>query len=330
MRGGSARALTLVLLSSLAFGTSGPFAKALLDAGWSPGAAVLVRVGGAAIVLGLVTAVLWRQHLRQVLTARRTVLVYGIVAVAGVQICFFTAVRTLSVGVALLLEYLAPVLVVGWLWWRTGRRPATRTLAGGALALVGTVGVLDVLGGAQVDLAGVLWALGAAVCLAVYFLVLGRDDDDAAALPPAVLASAGMVVGAVAVAAAGLLGVLPVTFGASTTVLAGQATAAWLPVAALVLLSTVLAYLAGAAGLARVGATTGSLVGLSEVLFAVLAAWLLIGEWPTPIQFAGAALVIAGVVLTQTGTPREHPSTPLPLAAQVAPDVAISPGAAGR
>jgi drug/metabolite transporter (DMT)-like permease len=308
MRGGG-RGLALVLLSSLAFGSSGPFAKALLDAGWSPGAAVLVRVGGAAVVLSVATALLWREQLRQVLAARRTVLVYGVVAVAGVQICFFTAVRTLSVGVALLLEYLAPVLVVAWLWWRTGRRPANRTLAGGGLALVGTIGVLDVFGGVRIDVGGVLWALGAAVCLAVYFLVLGRDDEQADAVGPAVLASAGMVVGAVTVGVAGLLGVLPVTFGSGTTVLAGEPTPAWVPVAALVLFSTVLAYLAGAAGLARLGATTGSLVALSEVLFAVLAAWLLIGQLPTPVQFAGAALVIAGVVLTQTRPAPQQPGS---------------------
>ncbi len=291
------RGTGLVLLSSLAFGSSGPFAKALLDAGWSPGAAVLVRIGGAAVVLAVLTAVLWRDRLRPVLQARRTVVVYGVVAVAGVQVCFFTAVQTLSVGVALLLEYLGPVLVVGWVWWRTGRRPATPVLAGGVLALVGTVGVLDVTGEVRVDPLGVLWALAAAVCLAVYFVVLGEDRE--ARLDPSVLAAAGIAVGAVVVAAAGLVGALPVVVGDATTVLAGRVTSAWVPVLGLVLLSTVTAYLAGAAGLARTGASAGSLLGLSEVLFAVLAAAVLLDEQPTGVQLAGAALVVTGVVLTR-------------------------------
>lgn len=309
---GRARGLVLLLVSSMAFGSSGPFAKALLDAGWTPGAAVLLRISGAATVLGLLTLLLWRSRVRQVLRARKTVLIYGVVAVAGVQVCFFTAVRTLSVSVALLLEYLAPVLVVGWLWLRTGRRPTARTLTGGALALGGTVGVLDVLGGVQVDPVGVLWALAAAVCLACYFVVLGRDDDGQDRLNPAVLASAGMVVGAVVVGVAGLVGLLPVTFGAGTTMLAGQPTPAWVPVLALVLVSTVLGYLTGAAGLARLGATTGSIIGLAEVLFAVLAAWLLIGQWPTPVQLIGGAVVIAGVVLAQTGGGRDRTSRGAP------------------
>lgn len=303
-----ASGLVLLLLSSLAFGSSGPFAKALLDAGWSPGAAVLVRITGAAVVLCMLTVLLWRPRLRRVLRSRGTVLLYGTVAVAGVQVCFFTAVRTLSVSVALLLEYLAPVLVVGWLWLRTGRRPSPRTLAGGALALLGTVAVLDVLGGVDVDPVGVAWALAAAVCLACYFLVLGSESGVEDRPDPAVLATAGMVVGAAVVAGAGLLGVLPITVGAGTTELAGQSTPAWLPVAALVLGSTVLAYLAGAAGLARLGATSGSVVGLSEVLFAVLAAWALLGQWPTPAQLAGGALVVAGVVLAQTGGAAAAPS----------------------
>ncbi|CAN5234082.1 hypothetical protein BH20ACT5_BH20ACT5_17470 [soil metagenome] len=167
--GGSGRGLALVLVSSAAFGSSGPFAKSLLDAGWSPGAAVLVRSTGGAVLLGVVALLLWRRRLSRLLSARRTVVVYGVFAVAGVQVCYFTAVQTLSVGVALLVEYLAPVLVVGWLWLRTGRRPSARTLAGGARALVGIVGVLDVVGGVRVDPVGVLWALAAATSLSRSF-----------------------------------------------------------------------------------------------------------------------------------------------------------------
>lgn len=294
MRGG----IGLVLLSALAFGVSGPFAKALIDAGWTPGAAVTVRIVGAAVVLAVVVAVRWRAELVHALRSPGVLLGYGVFAVAGVQVCFFMAIETLSVGVALLLEYLGLVLVVGWVWLRSGRRPATRTLVGTVLALVGTVGVLDVLGGARVDLGGVLWALAAAVCLATYFVMLGGQAD--ARVHPPVLSSLGMVVGAVVVLGAGWLGVLDVDFGGGEVLLAGGSTGAWVPLAMLVGVSTVLAYLAGAAGIPRVGATTGSLLGLSEVLFAVLASWALLGELPTTVQLAGAVLVVAGVVLARS------------------------------
>lgn len=306
--------VALALGSSLAFGTSGPFGRALLDAGWSPGAAVLVRVSGAALVLASAVAVLRRSELRAVLQAPRTLLVYGVLAVAGVQVCFFTAVQTLSVSVALLLEYLAPVLVVGFVWWRTGRRPGPTTLAGGALALSGTVLVLDVTGNVRVDPVGVLWALAAAVCLACYFLVLGRGGADR--LDPVALAAAGLVVGAVVVAVAGLLGALPVRFGSATTELVGRSVPAWLPVLVLVLVSTVLAYAAGAAGLARLGATAGSVLGLAEVVFAVLASWLLLDQVPAPVQVVGAAVVVGGVLLAQVTSTEPDEPAPAPLVAR--------------
>ena len=68
------------------------------------------------------------------------------------------------------------MLVVVWLWARHGQRPRRWTVVGIALAIVGLVLVLDVLGGIRVDVAGVLWALGAAAGLAAFFVLSGRDD----------------------------------------------------------------------------------------------------------------------------------------------------------
>jgi drug/metabolite transporter (DMT)-like permease len=76
------------------------------------------------------------------------IVVYGVVAMAGVQLAFFNAVRTLDVGVALLLEYLAPVLLLGWTSVRMRQRPPTATLVGAGLTLVGLAFVLDLTGGA--------------------------------------------------------------------------------------------------------------------------------------------------------------------------------------
>ena len=67
-----------------------------------------------------------------------------LVPIAGAQLCYYNAVAHLSVGVALLLEYTAPILVVGWLWATTRRRPTNLTLAGVALAVAGIMLVLNV------------------------------------------------------------------------------------------------------------------------------------------------------------------------------------------
>ena len=286
--------LGVALLSAAAFALSGPFAKALLEAGWSPGAAVLVRVAGGAVLLLPAVVLAWRRR-PPTGRDRMTVLLYGMAAVAGAQVCFFSAVQTLSVGVGLLLEYLAPVLLVGLHWVRRTHVPGRATITGAVLSMVGLVLVLDP-GGAAIDPVGVLWGLGAAVCLAVYFEVSARVDDD---LPPALLAGGGLAVGAVAIGVLGLAGVLPLRTTTATVQVLGTDTSWLVPALVLVLVSSALAYLTGIVAAARLGARVASFVGLSEVLFAVLFAWLLLDELPGPLQLLGGVAVVAGVALVR-------------------------------
>ena len=103
-------------------------------------------------------------------------------AVAGCQVCFFNAIQYLPIGVALLLEYLGIVLVVGWMWLRHGHRPRPLTLVGSVVALLGLAFVLDVLGGGRLHPIGVLWGLGSALGLATFFILSAKVTDDD--LPP--------------------------------------------------------------------------------------------------------------------------------------------------
>src|SRR5260370_42640391 len=137
--------------SVLTFATSGPFAKALMEAGWTPIAAVTARMVAGALVIALFATVVRPGWVREAIAHGRTVVFYGLIPIAGAQLCYYNAVANLSVGVALLLEYLAPVLVVGWVWAMTRRRPATLTLLGAALALAGTIVVLDVVSGPPIN-----------------------------------------------------------------------------------------------------------------------------------------------------------------------------------
>src|SRR5687768_5224527 len=108
--------LVLGLLSSMAFGLSGSLARSLLETGWTPAAVVTLRMGGVFAVLLLPCLMIVR---RLGLPPRRTagrVVAYGLVAVAAAQLCYFSAVQYLSVAAALLLEYTAPVLLIGWHW----------------------------------------------------------------------------------------------------------------------------------------------------------------------------------------------------------------------
>lgn len=288
--------LVLATVSAAAFGSSGPMGKALLESGWSAGGAVLLRLGGAAVVLGVLALVVHRGRLRIPARSLPRLVLYGVVAMAGVQLSFFNAVRTLDVGVALLLEYLAPVLLLIWTSLRRWQLPARTTLAGATATLTGLVLVLDLTGTTTVDAAGVGWGLAAAVCLASYFALSARQDDG---LPPLVMAAGGTLVGAVTIALAGVLGVVPLAAATAPVTLLGAPTSWLVPALWLVAVATSAAYLTGIAGVQRLGPRAASFVSLSEVLFAVMAAWLLLAELPAPIQLVGGAAILAGIVVIQ-------------------------------
>lgn len=187
--------LVFALSSAFAFGLSGPLGKSLMEAGWSPTAAVTARLAGGALAMAVFATVMNRNWVREALAHWKTVVAYGVVPIAGAQLCYYNAVSHLSVGVALLIEYTAPVLVVGWLWATTRRRPTNLTLAGVVLAVAGIMLVLDVFSDAHVNLVGVGWALVAAVCAACYFMMsdeVSTDPTEEGALNPITLRRRGL------------------------------------------------------------------------------------------------------------------------------------------
>jgi drug/metabolite transporter (DMT)-like permease len=286
------RGVALGVSSAAAFGTSGPFAKSLLESGWSPGAAVTARISIAAVVLGLPAALTLRGRWHLLRANATMIVLYGLLAIAGCQLFYFNAVETLSVGVALLLEYLGLILVVGWLWVRHGHRPQRWTIVGAALSAVGLVLVLDVLGGAHVDVGGVLWSLGAATGVAAYYVLSARDTGG---LPPLAMAAGGMVVGTVVLWVAGGVGIMPLRFASGDVQMGGRDLPWLLPVLGLSLLAAAFAYAIGIAATRRLGPKVAAFLGLTEVLFGVLFSWLVLDELPLPVQLVGGVLILAGV-----------------------------------
>src|SRR3954447_14827512 len=215
--------LWFAVLSAASFGLSGSLASGLMDVGWSAGGAVLARVGLAALVL---TGPAWvaldgRWHLLR--QHARVVAAYGLFAVAGAQFAYFSAVRHMDVGVALLIEYTAPVAVVGWMWVRHGHRPGRLTVLGAALAAVGLLLVLDLLSGADLSAIGVAWALAAMVGAAVYFVLSAGESD----LHPLVLADAGLWLATVVLLLAGAVGAIPVEMSTATVRFEAAAVPFW-------------------------------------------------------------------------------------------------------
>ena len=298
----------LALFSAATFGTSGTFARSLIDSGWSPAAAVAIRISIAAVLLAIPAIVTLRGRWNVLWRNIRMVTIYGLVAIAGCQVFFFNAVQHLSVGVALLLEYMGIILIVGWLWIRNGQRPRRLTIAGSVAAVLGLVLVLNLVGDTHIDLVGVLWGLAAAVGLAVFFVLSAKSDPE---LPPLAMASGGMTIGAVTLLILGVVGALSMSANTDDVDFAGHQVSWLVPVVGLSLVAAAIAYVAGIAATRILGSKLASFVGLTEVLFAVLFAWLLLGEVPTAMQLLGGVLILAGVALVRIDEFRSGTADPV-------------------
>jgi drug/metabolite transporter (DMT)-like permease len=290
--------LAFAVASAASFGLSGSLARGLLDAGWSAGAVVLVRLAVGALVVFPLAARALRGRWGALRTNAWFLLAFGAFPVAGAQFAYFSAVQRMDVGPALLIEYTAPAAVVVWLWARHGERPGPLTVAGAGIAALGLVLVLDLLSGADLAAAGVLWALIAMVCAASYFVLAARPRPG---LPPVALAGTGLTSGAVVLALFGAVGVLPMHATTASPQYADNAVAWWLPLVALGVVTAGLAYCTGIAASRRLGSRLSSFVALLEVVAGVTFAWLLLDQLPNAAQLAGGALILAGVVVVKLG-----------------------------
>src|SRR3954463_1791511 len=205
--------LVFAIASATAFGLSGSLARGLLDAGWSAGAIVLVRLSLGALVVAPLTVRALRGRWGALREHAGFIVLFGALPVAAAQFGYFSAVQRMDVGPALLIEYPAPAAVVVWLWLRHGERPRTLTVAGAGLAAVGLVLVLDLVSGADLAPLGVFWALCAMIGAASYFVLAAKERPG---LPPVALAGAGLTAGALVLAVLGIVGLLPMTATAAS------------------------------------------------------------------------------------------------------------------
>jgi drug/metabolite transporter (DMT)-like permease len=304
-RPGPGAGIGLGLLSAMCFGTSGTFGASLEGAGWSPAGAVLARVCVAALALTGPALLALRGRWALLRASARQVVVYGLVGVAACQLCYFNAIARMDVGISILLEYLGIVLVVGWLWARHGQRPRLLTVLGGVAALGGLALMLNLSGSGGVSLTGVLFALAAAVAMAVYFFQSAHTSagDAGGTLPPVVLTWGGMLTGAAFSALLGVTRAMPLRFAATSVTLLNTRVNWLLPVLGLGVVAAAVAYVAGIGSARRLGAKLGSFVAMAEVLFAAGFAWVLLHQVPTGTQFLGGLLILAGVVAVRLDEP---------------------------
>lgn len=292
--------LGLALVSAVAFGGSGVAAKPLIEAGLDPLHVVWLRVTGAALVM-LPLAVRHRALLR-----RRPALLagFGLLGVAGVQAFYFASISRMPVGVALLVEYLAPALVLGWVRF-VQRRPVTRAAAlGVVLAVGGLACVVEVWSGLSVDPVGLLLALGAACCQVGYFVLSDQGSESGADAPdPLGVIAYGLLVGAAVLTVIARPWTMDWSVVGGTADMNGTSIAAPLLLSWIVLVATVVAYVTGVHSVRRLSPQVATVVACLEAVVATVLAWVLLGEHLSAPQIAGGAIVLLGAFIAQSSTP---------------------------
>ncbi|MFJ2788708.1 EamA family transporter [Streptomyces sp. NPDC093249] len=304
---GRSAGLGLALASAFAFGGSGVAAKPLITAGLDPLHVVWLRVAGAALVM---LPVAWRH--RDLLRRKPALLMgFGLLAVAGVQAFYFASISRIPVGVALLIEYLAPALVLGWVRF-VQRRPVTRAAAFGVVLAVGGLAcVVQVWSGLSFDVVGLLLALAAACCQVGYFVLSDQGSGEAEQADPLGVIAYGLLIGAL------VLTVIARPWGMDRALLGGRvdmggdAVPAWLLLGWIVLIATVLAYVTGVISVRRLSPQVAGVVACLEAVIATVLAWVLLGEHLDAPQIIGGAVVLVGAFIAQSSTPKAPPAEPV-------------------
>jgi drug/metabolite transporter (DMT)-like permease len=295
------KGLAFVVAASVLFAINGTVSKAALLAGLTSLQMTQIRVTGTFVILLVVVALVRPRALRIARHEWVVLLLYGVIGIIMVQAFYFIAIRRLPVGIALLIEYTAPLFVA--LWARFGqKRPVPRRFWGAlALALFGLTLVAQVwTGDGNLNRLGVLAGFGAAVSLAVYFVVgersIGPGGRDVLSFT-----MYGFGVAAVAMALIQPWWNFPFALlGETSTVIADVPDVpVWLLVAWVVVLGTTVPYLFTLASLGHLTAAASSVASMLEPVLAGFFAWILLGEALGTWQLVGAAIVLTGVIVAE-------------------------------
>jgi drug/metabolite transporter (DMT)-like permease len=206
-----------------------------------------------------------------------------------IQLIYYQAIQRIPVGVALVIEYTAPLLILGY-WRLRGRHVGLPLWGAGVLTLVGSYFVVGAYDAQlrQVNAVGAILATVDAVILAAYFLLAERLVHRYSSWA---LLCAGFAFASLAWCVVRPPWLLP---------LADLGGELGLDVLGVVIIATVVPYLFSVGAVRLIPAARVGLASTSEPVIAAITAWLLIGESLQPLQVAGGVIVVAGILVAQS------------------------------
>jgi drug/metabolite transporter (DMT)-like permease len=291
----------IALLTSVSlFAANGSVSKALLLSGIDAAKLSQIRVTGAFAILFLLALIFVRPQLKLKVNEIPKFIGYGIVGVALVQYLYFVAIGRLDIGVALVIEYTAPVLVA--LWARFGEKEPVKQRVWFALAITiaGLSLVTNIWGGFTLDSIGFIAAALAAISLAVYFITGEKLVAKRSPLAVVTLAFGASVI---------FWAILEPWWNFDTKILQGQTSLftdststlpTWSLMAWMIIMGTIAPFFLSFVALRHLKARTVAIVGTLEPVTASAIAFILLNESLLAIQLLGGAAVLIGVVLAET------------------------------
>jgi len=304
----------LVVLGASLFIVNAGVSRVALRAGVDPLTLTTIRVTGTFVVLVLVAALVRRSALRPPSGRLALLLVaHGLIGVAALQWTYFVAIDRLPVGMALLLEYQAPILVA--LWARLVQKESVRSRmwVGLALATVGLAAVTGIGKGVVFDPVGILAGFGAALCLAAYFLI---GEHGVGTLDPLRVIVWSFLVASVALNAVSPATGFPLHLLTEKVSLLGSlgehVAPVWILLVWIVVLGTVVPFAAELFALRHLSATTVTMVAMLEPVGVSILGWWWFVERLDALAVLGGAAVVTGIVLAQSAR-RAHVQVEPPL-----------------
>jgi drug/metabolite transporter (DMT)-like permease len=292
----------MVLGAAALWATNGTVAKVILQSGdLSSLRLAEVRSTGAFVGLAFVLALVRPARLRPARRELPFLVAFGILGLALVQWTYFAAIDRLEIGIALLIQYTAPLMIAIWARFAMQEHVRTRIWAALALALFGLGLVVDVWRGLSLDGIGVVFAFGAAASFAFYILMaeraVGRRD-------PVSLVCLGLAFSSVFWAVVQPWWSFPTEIFDDDVSLLGNLSEYSLPVWLLtfwvIVLGTIVPFGLLVASLRHLSATRVGIAAMFEPVAATVVAYLWLDEALSGLQALGGGLVLAGILLAQT------------------------------
>ena len=229
---------------------------------------------------------------------------FGLFGIATVQTFYFLAISKLHVSIALIIEFTAPFWIAFYLRFIRKEKVSNTVWVGLAFGFIGLILVAQVWQGLTLNSVGVLAAFVDAFSLAAYFLLartIGhqRSGDT--------LTTWGFAVTTLLYLIIQPIWNFPWHIFTQNITLNGQFSGhhlpGWLLILWVCIMGTLVPYLSVIIGIKRLSATTASVIGMFEPIFAGIFGWVLLRETFTTIQLIGAAIVLSGIYIANERIP---------------------------